>query len=205
MRMVPVSTIHIVDDDDAMRHALALLLGVFGHRVVEHAGAATLLEEPGRLNGCVVAELRMPHIDGLEMLARLRAAGATVPVVIMTGHGDIPTAVRAMKLGAHDFLEKPFVAAFLLESVRAALALGNGTSPPPDDDDAAFNVRVSRLTRRERDVLDLVLLGHTNKEIGQILDISYRTVEIHRAKVMIKTGCESIQILIRRAARNYML
>src|ERR1700712_388675 len=96
MTMVPISTIHLVDGDDAMRHSLALLLGVFGHHVVEHAGAATLLEEPGRLSGCIVADLRMPDIDGLEMLARLRSAGATVPVVMMTGRGDIPTTVSAM-------------------------------------------------------------------------------------------------------------
>src|SRR3978361_1270544 len=110
MKMVSISTIHVVDDDAAMRHSLALLLGVFGHHVVEHAGAATLLEEPGRLSGCIVADLRMPDIDGLEMLARLRSAGATVPVVMMTGRGDIPTTVRAMKLGACDVLEKPFAA-----------------------------------------------------------------------------------------------
>lgn len=204
MRMAPDATIHVVDDDDAMRHALTLLLGVFGHRVVEHAGAATLLDQPGRLNGCVVADLRMPHTDGLEMLARLRAAGATVPVVIMTGHGDIPTAIRAMKLGACDFLEKPFAAALLLEAVRAALALDSGAALA-DPDDAAFTARVNRLTRRERDVLDLLLLGHTNKEIGQVLDISYRTVEIYRAKIMAKTESGSLQDLIRRAARNRMI
>ncbi|GJE13505.1 response regulator transcription factor [Methylobacterium longum] len=204
MRTAPNSAIHVVDDDDAMRHSLALLLGVFGHRVVEHAGAATLLDDPGRLNGCVVADLRMPHIDGLEMLAHLRTVGATVPVVIMTGHGDIPTAVQAMKLGACDFLEKPFPAALLLEAVRRALAIGSEAATV-NDDGAAFTARVGRLTRRERDVLDLVLVGRTNKEIGQILDISYRTVEIHRAKVMMKTKCECIQSLIRLAAQNCMI
>ncbi|WP_348642223.1 response regulator [Methylobacterium sp. WL7] len=193
-----------MDDDDAMRHSLVLLLGVFGHRVVEHAGAATLLDEPGRLNGCVVADLRMPHIDGLEMLVRLRAAGATVPIVMMTGHGDIPTAVRAMKLGACDFLEKPFAAALLLDAVREALAVSSGAEPA-NYDDAAFTARVSRLTGRERDVLDLVLLGHTNKEIGQVLEISHRTVEIHRAKMMTKTDCECVQTLVRMAARNAMV
>lgn len=204
MRIVPLPTIHVVDDDAAMRHSLALLLGVFGHRVVEHDGAATLLDEPGRLNGCIVADLRMPDIDGLEMLARLRIAGSPVPVVLMTGHGDIPTAVRAMKLGACDVLEKPFAAAHLLDAVRAALAVEAGT-PPANDDDAAFTARVSRLTGRERDVLHLVLRGRTNKEIGQALDISHRTVEIHRAKVMTKTGCECVQTLVRRAARTAML
>ena len=204
MTMVPISTIHLVDGDDAMRHSLALLLGVFGHHVVEHAGAATLLEEPDRLSGCIVADLRMPDIDGLEMLARLRSAGATVPVVMMTGRGDIPTTVRAMKLGACDVLKKPFAAALLFDAVRAALAAGSGVAPA-NDDDAAFAARVNRLTGRERDVLHLVLRGRTNKEIGQALDISHRTVEIHRAKMMTKTGCECVQTLVRRAARTAML
>ncbi|MGH1570680.1 response regulator transcription factor [Methylobacterium sp. P31] len=202
MRTGPISTIHVVDDDAAMRHSLALLLGVFGHRVVEHAGAATVLDEASRLKGCIVADLRMPHIDGLTMLTRLRAAGSMIPVVIMTGHGDIPTAVRAMKLGACDFLEKPFAAPLLLDAVREALAIGGGG--PPANDDAAFTQRVNSLTGRERDVLHLVLLGRTNKEIGQALEISHRTVEIHRAKVMTKTGCECVQTLVRRAARTAM-
>lgn len=204
MRTVPISTIHVVDDDPAMRHSLALLLGVFGHRVLEHTGAATLLDAPGHLSGCIVTDLRMPVIDGLEMLARLRAAGSLVPVVMMTGQGDISTAVRAMKLGACDVLEKPFAAALLLDAVRAALAVESG-APPANDDDATFAARVSRLTERERDVLHLVLRGHTNKEIGQTLEISHRTVEIHRARVMTKTGCECVQTLVRRAARTEML
>ncbi|MCJ2056971.1 response regulator [Methylobacterium sp. J-048] len=203
MKAVSIPTIHVVDDDDAMRHSLALLLGVFGHRVVEHTGAATLIEEPGRLNGCIVADLRMPHIDGLEMLARLRAAGSMVPVVMMTGHGDVPTAVRAIKLGACDFLEKPFEAALLLDAVRTALVGDDGTRPTSDDAD--FAAQVHRLTGRERDVLHHVLLGRTNKEIGQALDISYRTVEIHRAKVMSKTRCACVQTLVRRAARLSMI
>nr|WP_092047170.1 response regulator [Methylobacterium pseudosasicola] len=201
--MVPVSTIHVVDDDEAMRHSLALLFGVFGHRVVEHAGAATLLEEASHLNGCIVADLRMPHIGGLEMLGRLRAAGSMVPVVIMTGHADVPTAVRAMKLGACDVLEKPFEAPLLLDAVRAALV--GDDSAQPTSDDADFAEQVNRLTGRERDVLHHVLLGRTNREIGQVLDISHRTVEIYRAKVMIKTGCECVQTLVRRAARTSMI
>jgi two-component system, LuxR family, response regulator FixJ len=204
MRTVPIPTIHVVDDDPAMRHSLALLLGVFGHRVLEHTGAATLLDAPGHVGGCIVTDLRMPDIDGLEMLARLRAAGSLVPVVMMTGEGDISTAVRAMKLGACDVLEKPFAAALLLDAVRAALAVESG-APPANDDDAAFAARVSRLTGRERDVLHLVLRGLTNKEIGQALEISHRTVEIHRAKVMTKTGSECVQTLVRRAARTAML
>ncbi|SFM56205.1 response regulator transcription factor [Methylobacterium pseudosasicola] len=203
MKTASISTIHVVDDDEAMRHSLALLLGVFGHRVVEHAGAATLLEESSRLNGCIVADLRMPHIDGLEMLGRLRAAGSMMPVVIMTGHADVPTAVRAMKLGACDVLEKPFEAPLLLDAVRAALVGDDGAQPTSDDAD--FAEQVSRLTGRERDVLHHVLLGRTNKEIGQVLDISYRTVEIHRAKVMTKTGCGCVQTLVRRAARMSMI
>jgi two-component system response regulator FixJ len=204
MRTGPISTIHVVDDDAAMRHSLALPLGEFGYRVVEHAGAATVLKEPGRLKGCIVADLRMPHIDGLTMLTRLRAAGSMVPVVMMTGYGDIPTAVRAMKLGACDFLEKPFTAPLLLGAVRAALAVG-GSGLSAVDDDAAFAEGLNRLTGRERDVLRLVLLGCTNREMGQVLGISHRTVEIHRAKVMTKTGCECVQTLVRRAARTAML
>jgi two-component system, LuxR family, response regulator FixJ len=204
MRKGAVSTVHVVDDDDAMRHSLALLLGVFGHRVVEHAGAATLLEDPGHLKGCIVADLRMLHIDGLDLLSRLRAAGSPVPVVVMSGRGDIPTAVRTMKLGACDFLEKPCPPARLHDAVRAALARWDG-GPPANDDDSAFAQRVNSLTSRERDVLHFILLGYTNRQIGQVLEISHRTVEIHRAKVMTKTGCECLQTLICHAARTGML
>ncbi|MDP4002675.1 response regulator transcription factor [Methylobacterium sp. NEAU K] len=197
-------TIHVVDDDDAMRHSLALLLGALGHRIEEYHGAARLLADVERLTGCVVADVRMPHVDGLEMLDRMRAAGSTVPVVMMTGHGDIPTAVRAMKLGASDFLEKPFTTPLLLGAVDAALGGGNAAGMRHEAD-AAFAAQVEGLTGRERDVFEHVLLGRTNKEIGLLLDISHRTVEIHRAKVMTKTGCSCVQSLVRKSAKAGLL
>lgn len=192
-------TVHVVDDDGAMRRSLSVLLDAAGYRVEEHPDAESLLGALDRIEaGCVLADVRMPGVDGIEMLGLIRASGSTVRVVVMTGHGDVATAVRAMRLGAWDFLEKPFPAPLLLQSVGTAILRG----PVSDDVEVlarAFAEQVSHLSPRERDVFERVLLGRTNKEIAGELDISPRTVETYRAKLMTKTGCDCVQSLVRMA------
>jgi two-component system response regulator FixJ len=142
----------------------------------------------------------MPGMDGLEMLSRIRASGSTVRVVVMTGHGDVATAVRAMRLGAWDFLEKPFAPPLMLQAIRSAVQAG----PTSEDIEVlarAFAEQVKHLSPRERDVCERVLNGKTNKEIALELDISPRTVETYRAKLMVKTGCIRVQDLVRLAVR----
>jgi two-component system, LuxR family, response regulator FixJ len=193
------SLVHVVDDDPAMRDSLAFLLETAGFEVVLYDGGASLLESlatPAR--GCVLTDIRMPGIDGLELLRRLRSTGSRLPFVMMTGHGDVPLAVSAMKLGACDFIEKPFDDETLLQALHAAL----GTTGVPEVADPtlqAFVRRVATLSERERQVLDRLVAGATSKEIGRALAISPRTVEIYRAKLMAKTQVGSLQELVRSA------
>jgi two-component system response regulator FixJ len=193
--------VHIIEDDAAMRRSVAILLDAAGFAVRQYDDARSLLSDLDRVNGdCVLADIRMPAIDGLEMLKRIRAAGYPVKVVMMTGHGDIATAVRAMKLGAWDFIEKPFASEALINAVRTAF-IGEASGIGPDVEIHTFLERLSQLSEREREVLQQLLLGKTNKEIGRDLAISPRTVETYRAKIMMKTLCESVPELVRVAVR----
>lgn len=196
---MPNRLVHVVDDDPAMRDSLGFLLDTAGFAVVLYENGASLLERPAALaSGCILTDIRMPGIDGLELLRRLRAAGHTLPVIMMTGHGDVPLAVEAMKLGACDFIEKPFDDAVLLQALHTAFERGD----PLDATDPAlreFVRRVGTLSERERQVLDRLVAGGTSKDIGRDLDISYRTVEIYRAKLMAKTHAASLQELVRWA------
>ncbi|MEE7462913.1 DNA-binding response regulator [Methylobacterium fujisawaense] len=189
--------VHVVDDDPAMRDSLGFLLGTEGFEVRLYGAGADLLDglkKPAA--GCVLTDIRMPGIDGLELLRRLRAAGHALPVVMMTGHGDVPLAVEAMKLGACDFIEKPFDDEALIQALRSALERG-GIAGAVDPTLREFVRRVGTLSERERQVLDHLVAGRTSKEIGRTLDISPRTVEIYRAKLMAKTRAESLQELVR--------
>lgn len=186
--------IYVVDDDDAVRDSLTLLLESSGHRVVAFEGAAGALAACGeRRPDCIITDVRMPEIDGLEFQERLRRGRIETPVIVMTGHADVPLAVRAMKAGAADFIEKPFSDEVLLTSIKTALArVGRGA-------DAVIDARLESLTPRERDVLELLVVGHPNKVIAHRLDISPRTVEIHRARVMEKMQVKSLAELVRMA------
>ncbi len=190
--------VYVVDDDDAVRQGLQALLTVNGYEVATFDSAEALLENlPQDAAGCVLADVRMPGMSGLELQRELKRRRPALPVVIITGHGDIPMAVSALKAGAVDFLEKPFESDAILGSIDEALgrrpALGAG---PAADDVAA---RVAQLTPRERDVMELVVAGHPNKIIAHRLKIALRTVEIHRARVMEKTGARNLSELIRMA------
>ena len=191
--------VHVVDDDAAVRDSVAFLLGTDGFEVRLYEAGAEL---PDRLAkpafGAVLTDIRMPGIDGLELLRRLRATGHTLPVVMMTGHGDVPLAVEAMKLGACDFIEKPFGDEALIQALRSALERG-GPAEAADPGLQDFVRRAGTLSERERQVLDHLIVGGTSKEIGRALDISPRTVEIYRAKLMAKTQAASLQELVRWA------
>ncbi|GJE12256.1 MULTISPECIES: response regulator FixJ [Methylobacterium] len=189
--------VHVVDDDPAMRDSVGFLLGTEGFEVRLYEAGTDLLDSLAKpAAGCVLTDIRMPGIDGLELLRRLRAAGHTLPVVMMTGHGDVPLTVEAMKLGACDFIEKPFDDATLIQALRSALERG-GAAGVVDPTLREFVRRVGTLSERERQVLDHLVAGGTSKEIGRTLDISPRTVEIYRAKLMAKTRAESLQELVR--------
>jgi len=194
--------IHIVDDDKAIRESLAFLLETAGFRAELFDSATSFLEAlPGKGNvECLITDIRMPEIDGIELLRRLRAGGHRFPVIVMTGHGDVPLAVEAMKQGAFDFLEKPFDDQVLIGTVRAALQRGAVTA---QSDNLAHDItkRIESLTPRERQVLDGLVDGHSNKVIGRRLAISPRTVEIYRANVMTKMRASSISELVRLAIR----
>lgn len=195
------SLVHVVDDDPAMRDSLGFLLHTAGFEVRLYAGGTQLLDglrPPAQ--GCVLTDIRMPGIDGRELLRQLRAAGHELPVVMMTGHGDVPLAVEAMKLGACDFIEKPFDDEMLIQALRSALELERG-GPAEAIDPALgeFMRRVGTLSQRERQVLDHLVAGENSKAMGRALDISPRTVEIYRAKLMAKTQATSLQELVRWA------
>jgi len=186
--------VFIVDDDEAVRDSLELLLESAGHAVKAFEAAAEALEScRARLPSCIVTDVRMPEMDGLEFQERLASAGIDVPVIVMTGHADVPLAVRAMKAGAVDFIEKPFSDDAMLVSIEMATKRKSCAIDPTLID------RLGSLTPREREVLELLVIGHPNKVIAHRLDISPRTVEIHRAHVMEKMKAKSLPELVRTA------
>lgn len=193
--------VYVIDDDDAMRDSLHFLLGTADFHVVLFESAHQFLDTlPNADFGCVLSDIRMPGIDGLELLKRLKASRSPLPVLIMTGHGDVPLAVEAMKLGAADFLEKPFEDDRLIGMIDAALskAEAGARSEAVTRDIAA---RVESLTPRERQVMDGLVAGLSNKLIAREYDISPRTIEVYRANVMTKMQAGSLSELVRLAMR----
>ena len=194
--------VFVVDDDEAMRDSLDFLLSSAGCAVRTFESAERLLEALTDSNcGCVVSDVRMPGIDGLELLRRIKAARPSLPVVIITGHGDVPLAVEAMKLGAADFVEKPFDDERLIGVVQAALA----GAPREVDPANEIGVRVASLSPRERQVLEGLVGGQSNKAIARAYDISPRTVEVYRANLMAKMQAASLSDLVRMAMRAGLL
>jgi two-component system, LuxR family, response regulator FixJ len=192
--------VHIIDDDAAMRDSLAFLLGAIGLSVRVHESAQAFLQELGSVEGgCVVTDVRMPGIDGFELLHLLQEMGKGLPVIVMTGHGDVPLAVKAMRLGAFDFVEKPFDDEIMIDAVRSALA--SAASVPSPTGGNEMNSRIASLSRRERQVLAGLVEGQTNKEIARKFDLSPRTVEVYRAKLMTKMQANNISELVRFAVR----
>ena len=192
-------TIHIVDDDEAIRQSLDFMLRKAGHGVETYASGTTFLKAVTRdTRGCVLLDVRMPEIDGLEVQARLAERGITLPVVMLTGHGDVTLAVRAVKAGAIDFLEKPFERSVLLAAIDEALEQAGRNDRRRIVATEAV-VRLAALTARERDVLDGLVLGRPNKLIAFDLGIATRTVEVHRANLMEKLEARSLSDVLRIA------
>lgn len=189
--------IHVIDDDAAVRDALRLLLTTEGHSVVTHDSPLGFLADvDNEGTGCIVTDVRMPEMTGLELLQKVKELGLSLPVVVISAHADVPLAVQAMKEGALDLLEKPFDDEALLSVVRHALALDSGKR---EQDTQAQEIarRLTTLTGREHEVLDALLRGLPNKIIAHELGISVRTVEVHRANVMAKMQAGSLPELVR--------
>jgi two-component system response regulator FixJ len=200
--MIHRGKVYVIDDDDAMRDSLEFLLGSADFQVTLFESAPNFLDVLPTIDfGCVVSDVRMPEIDGIELLKRLKAGGSLFPVVIMTGHGDVPLAVEAMKLGAVDFLEKPFEDDRLIGMIEAAL---KQAEPGVKSEAVTIEVqsRIASLSPRERQVMDGLIAGLSNKLIAREYDISPRTIEVYRANVMTKMQAASLSELVRLAMRG---
>jgi len=197
--MPPEPTVFVVDDDRAMRDSLRWLLESVGLSVRTYPTAAAFLREYDPSHpGCLVLDIRMPGMSGLDLQAELLRRGAGLPTIVVTGHAEVPMAVRAVKAGAVDFIEKPFSDQLLLDRVRQALELDRQDREVRGRREEAVR-RLETLTAREREVLGLVVAGKANKEIAVALGLSPKTVEVHRAHVMAKMAVDSLAELIRVA------
>ncbi|HMV18343.1 MAG TPA: response regulator transcription factor [Zoogloea sp.] len=188
--------VYLVDDDEALRDSLVWLLESQGFQVAAYASAEDFLAnwQPD-LSGCLLLDVRMPGMNGLELHERLKARFSTLPVIFITGHGDVPMAVSALKGGAADFIEKPFNDADLLRLVSQCLSREREEGARRRQG-AEVSRRLAQLTVREREVLDLIIAGKLNKQIADTLGISIKTVEVHRARVMEKMGAQSLAELV---------
>lgn len=203
--MTDNDTVYVVDDDVAARDSLAVLLQTAGYQVECHESGRGFLDGVATEgHGCIILDLRMPDLDGLEVQRRLNERKITLPVIIVTGHGDVPLAVLAMKAGAWDFVEKPYSDDTLLGSVAEAIKADRAHRQATADSQA-FSQNVELLTVRERDVLDCLVVGQSNKEIALTLGISPRTVEIHRSRVIEKLQVRNYAELIRYALQSGLI
>ncbi len=191
--------IHVVDDDEAVRQSLAFLLGSAGLAVRLYDSAASFLAGLSSVSGgCLITDIRMPGMSGLELLHALKAKAFRLPTIVITGHGDVPLAVEAMKAGAIDFIEKPFDQEVLLSAVKTALERSGGGA---SEEERIVAAKLASLSARERQVLEGLIEGHSNKAIARDLGISPRTVEVYRANLMTKMEAGSLSELIRMALR----
>lgn len=189
--------VHIVDDDPAIRDSLSFLLDTADIVSRTYDSAPALLARAGRLEpGCILTDVRMPEMNGLEMVRRLGEIGVRQPVIVMTGHADVPLAIEAMRAGVKDFIEKPFDDEALLSSIRSALAEGE-EAVQQEGQQAELRSRLASLSAREKQVLDGLVAGQANKVIAYDLELSPRTVEVYRANVMTKMRARSLSELVR--------
>lgn len=192
-------TVYLIDDDDSFRESTAWLLEAAELEVEEYASPAKFLDDVEQQQladqaGCIVTDLRMPEMNGFELMDALRSRHlTTMPVVMITGHGDVPVAVEAMKMGAANFIEKPFDGPVLVETVKRAICEPGAQLRNP----RGTQERLDKLSPRERQVLDLVCAGKLNKTIADVLGISIKTVELHRANMQSKLGARNVQELVR--------
>lgn len=195
--MKTAATVYVIDDDSAVRDSLVMLLEQHGLRALAYPGAAAFLQSvPSTAPGCAVIDVRMPGMDGLELQEQMTRRGFLLPVVILTGHGDIPMSVKAIRRGAVNFLTKPVSAGALVHAVHEALDEGERVYRAAGEIQSA-GARLASLTTRESEVMALALQALPNKEIARQLGISHRTVEVHRARLMHKTGAQTLLELAR--------
>jgi two-component system response regulator FixJ len=203
--MQPTSLVHVIDDDDAVRQSLAFVLQTARMHVCTYESANAFMSAlPGIEPGCIVTDVRMPGMSGIDLLRRLNELKIGMPVIVITGHGDIQLAVEAMKVGAADFIEKPFDDEVLLAAVRSALGQWE-KGVHKETEHAQLTARLAALSNREREVLEGLVAGKPNKVIAFDLGISPRTVEIYRANVMTKMEAASLSDLVRMALISGML
>lgn len=195
------STVFVVDDDPGVGDAIRLLLRSVGLPSETFLSAKEFLDayDPQR-RGCLVLDVRMPGMSGLDLQSRLQEMGSSIPIIFVTAHGDIPMAVDAVKSGATDFIQKPFRDQELLDKIQEALA-SDERARSREEELADIRTRLESLTPREAEVMDLVVAGKPNKNIARTLGISQRTVEIHRARVMEKMGVRSVSILVQQVMK----
>ena len=197
--MAEPAAVHVIDDDEAVRHSLEFLLDCAGIPVRTYETGLAFLKVVGDLrSGCILTDVRMPDLDGLALQHKLLQMGIRLPIIVMTGHGDVPIAVQALKAGAADFIEKPFEDEVLVAAVRSALD-ASLRSQEREKEAEEIAARLATLTPRERQVLDRLVAGQPNKTIAFDLGASPRTVEVHRARVMEKMGARSFSELVRMA------
>lgn len=190
-------TVFVVDDDPAVRDAVSVLVGSAGYRVETFASAEDFLSRrTGDERGCLIADVRMPGLSGLDMQEKLAQGGSLLPVIFITGYGEVPAAVRAMKNGAVDFLQKPFSDSTLLDRVRDAINRSE-ESRESDQETARIRARLAALTDREREILDLVVEGQSTKQIAATLKRAEKTVEFHRTNIMRKLDAPNVAALVR--------
>lgn len=194
-----MTVVHVVDDDPAIRDSLSFLLSAADLTPVVYESALALLEQADQLEpGCIVTDVRMPGMSGLELVLKLKERRLHHPVIVLTGHGDVALAVEAMKAGVVDFIEKPFDEGALLKAVQTALAREENVIAR-ETERAEVEARIALLSQREREVFEAIVVGESNKSAAQKLGISPRTVEIYRAHVMDKMGARTLSELVRMA------
>ena len=190
-------TVHVIDDDGPARHSLEFLIDCAGLKVRSYESAIRFLEAVPELDpGCIVTDIRMPEMSGIELIGKLQALGVTEPIIVITGHADVPLAIQAMKAGVADFIEKPFSDETILTAIRSALARRSDRDHLRTERDR-YLARKATLSQRERDVLEGLVDGHANKVIAFDLGISARTVEVYRANIMTKMQAGSLSELVR--------
>jgi FixJ family two-component response regulator len=194
--------VYVVDDDDSVRTALKRLLKSAGHKVITFSSAEEFLDHDHRFDvcGCLVLDIRMPGLSGLELQDQMAIAGISIPIIFITGHGNVPTSVRAIKAGAVDFLEKPFDDLVLLDAIQRAIAKDT-RAKQAQVKIRDINQRVASLTPREKEVFALVVTGMLNKQVAFELGTSEKTIKVHRARVMQKMFAESFADLVRLAEK----